>query len=223
MTLLDHDLARRRRQDLALTERELARLLGVGGAVVRGLEQGRNHETLPLGLLARWAELLGVQLALLLTEPDGEVQPTEPDDAAAIGMLLAEADRLIALDALADALDWSLERVRTAVADLAGRTAGVGLVVHRLNNDVALRPAATRGDEVKELLRVHQARRGLQLTEAKVLYRVMRGTLELNHLGNADRVALGRLQRAGIVDLDVAGLKLTDSAAGSLVGEPQGT
>lgn len=91
----------------------------------------------------------------------------------------------------------------------------VGCPFHRHNGDVAIRPQATTDPDVRRrLLRLHQARRGLTLTEARVLYRVAQGEVDEEKLSNPDGVALNRLRRAGLVTEDVRPGLTTDTASG---------
>ena len=60
-------------------------------------------------------------------------------------------------------------------------------------------------------MRQHHARRGLSLTEARVLYRLLDGPVDEGKLSNPESVALNRLRHAGIATEDVkAGLTEAD-------------
>ena len=58
--LLDTATLRRLRLQAGYSTRRFARALGVSASTVRSLEEGSNHDQLPLTLLACLAELLGV-------------------------------------------------------------------------------------------------------------------------------------------------------------------
>ena len=57
-------------------------------------------------------------------------------------------------------------------------------------------------ERMKDALRRHAAQYGLKLQEVDLLRRIVDGDVRENNLGNADRVALGRLRNAGIIDRD---------------------
>lgn len=113
------------------------------------------------------------------------------------------------------ALGISLPETKSVLDRLEGLLPRVGLVLHRHNGDVAIRPQATTDPDIRRrLLRLHQARRGLTLTEARVLYRVAQGEVDEGKLSNPDGVALNRLRRAGLVTEDVRPGLTTDTASG---------
>lgn len=215
---LNAELIRRRRRELAMSHRQLARSLSVTSIVVSGLEAGSNHETLTLGFVGKLAEVLAIAPHTLI-ESDRADDPTAPGDlVAAVGSLLASISTLTPVSVLVEALDASLADVEAALEVLDAGLAGVGLTVHRLKGEVMLRPNAQLDpDSLKVMLRRHQARRGLNLTEARVLARVLAGSLDEGKLGNADMVALNRLRNAGLVtETDVVltrDVQLTFSAA----------
>lgn len=59
-SLLDGELLRRRRQELGVSERELARRIGVSDAFIFSTERGSNHPDIPVGLLAELMSHLGL-------------------------------------------------------------------------------------------------------------------------------------------------------------------
>lgn len=203
--MLDHDRIKRRRKQLNITQRGLARQLGVSLTVVTNLESGINHDDLPLGLVRRLVDALALEPCDLLTSgpEDATTDVGSAPDAAAVGVLLTQLDALAELDTLAHALQWPLQRAADAVNTLADRLDGTGIRLHQLGSQVALRPASNDSPDVlRRLHRRQQARRGLTLTEARVLHRAWAGRLDPHRLGNADRVALQRLQAADLVGDD---------------------
>lgn len=102
--ILDGALIRRRRQDLSMSQRELSQRLAVSPIMVVAAEEGTNDETLSLGVVASLAETLAVEVPDLFLVPDGE--PSEPNShTQAVGSLLAEVRGLVAVEAIAEAVD----------------------------------------------------------------------------------------------------------------------
>jgi len=197
-TLLDAARIRRLRLIRGLSEREMAKLLGVTGAVVATLERGGNHNELPAASLAALAQALGVDVSTLFSSPAGS---PNADDASVVGELLAGERRLVAVTTLAEALGWTVIRSAAAVEQLAALLPGVGMAVHRLNGDVAIVPAASRDtpQALATLARRSFARRGMTLSQARMLHRVYVGDLAGLEDGNASRVTLGSLLNADLV------------------------
>lgn len=68
-------------------------------------------------------------------------------------------------------------------------------------------------DALARLLRGQHATAGLTATDASMLFRAYTGTVDPARLGNADQVALARLENAGLVDAE---LTITDDVRFSL-------
>lgn len=202
--ILNSDLVRARRNDLGLSQRETARHLGVTSAVVARLEDGVNHRDLPLRTIAALADLLGCHPTDLFHQPpEPDDSADADDDAATLGALLAHLDRSVAADAVADALDWTLPRVRQAAADLDTRlrTCGMTLATTAVG-DLKPVPAATAiaPDELQRAYREHHARRGLTHAEARMLVAVLADDIDPQRLTNPDTVTLARLRNAGLIE-----------------------
>jgi transcriptional regulator with XRE-family HTH domain len=200
--ILDRELIARRRADLCLSQRMLANQLGVTSPTIASLERGDNHGDLPLRLLVRLAEALAVAVTSLFCNDRSRQADDDRDDSAAVGALLFETKVLTPIDALCDALDWPLERVRRAVEALDAELPAVGLRLQSRGGSVAIRRAVEPASaaHVQQLLRLHVLRNGVGLAEARVLYRIMKGTLP-RELSNADAVALRTLANAGLIEL----------------------
>lgn len=90
-----------------------------------------------------------------------------------------------------------------AIDSLESRLAAVGLSLQRRSGQVAIRTTANLDpEERRRLLRSHQARRGLRLTEARILREVLDGNVDEARLSNPELVALNRLRHAGLVTDD---------------------
>lgn len=204
--ILDAAAIRRRRQELALSQRALAKTLGVTLVVVRGLEDATNHDVQPLGLVVDLADALGVPVAHLLAEPSETpaARPNATADARTVGAALHHAGTRIEITALAEALAWTLPRTRAAVERLRTTAATAGLAVHHRDDRVRLVAADDAIDphELAAVLRRHQAARSLTAQEADVLYAVARGDFHARNPSNPETVAVGSLRNAGLLTRD---------------------
>lgn len=200
--LLDTDTIMRRRQNLHISVRGLADALGVAMTVIVRLEDGTNHDDLPLSFVVRLADALAIDLQHLLHTPP--LQPSEREDGATIGALLAETDVLTPVETLATALQWDLARTEAALAQAAADAPKVGLKLHRLRGQVRFVPdqTATTSDEIEQLVRLHDARAGMNIGQAKTLKAIVDGATSKQLQSNSDRVNLGRLRNAGYVTRD---------------------
>jgi transcriptional regulator with XRE-family HTH domain len=197
--LLDADLIRRRRMALGLSERDLAKRLGVTGFTVNALERAANHDDLPAGMIGALAEALALTPNELFNTPTGTQRPEVTVDAAAVGGLLAGDGRLVPTAALAEVLGWTGERVTAALDGLAVRLPEVGQRLHRLGNDVSIVAAVAPADRLEGLSRRVMAARGLTTHQAQLLYRAWCGQLTPTMPSNPDRVTLGVLTNAGLL------------------------
>lgn len=168
----------------------------------RRIEDATNHPDLSLGVVARLADALILPRAVLWAEhdPDSHTPTADPDDAgdaAAVGALLAETEVLTAVEALTDALGWTIRRTKGDVA-------------------IRRRETATDPRQLQALLKHHHARRSLTLTEAHLLYDIHHDHTEQHITGNNDGVALARLHNAGLIQ-DRDQLDLADDVRVSLM------
>lgn len=213
--MLDARTIRRRRGELGLSRRAVARHLGVSGGIIAGIEEGTNHEDLPLRLVGRLAELLAVHLPNLLIGPEVEDREAPGDKLKRLGALLRTADEPVAPETLADVLDWSLGDVSETLAQVDCTLRTVGMRLHHGPDGVEVVAEASRSDsQLEQLLRAQQARHGLTSLEVRLMGSVMDATLDTARLGNAEQVALTRLQNAGYLGDDH---NVTDEVRYSLV------
>lgn len=82
--ILDTALIIRRRTELGITARALARFLNVTLAVVRLLELGSNHDEISRALVVRLAAGLGVDVETLLCSPHPQPSASEDDNDDAV-------------------------------------------------------------------------------------------------------------------------------------------
>ncbi len=204
--LLNTQLIRDRRVDLRLSVRDLAKQLGVSITTVANLEVGRAHGEQPLSLLFRLAEVLAVDVAALLA-PQAPVAASvaDADLVAKVGGVLFELRHLTAPEVLASALNVTTDEVEAAMATLERGVATFGLRVHRLRGDGGVvRSQALPGREEGRAARQQDfARRSMTLSQARMLYRVWQGGFQQKQLSNPDRVTLGQLVNAGLVEAPI--------------------
>ncbi len=125
------------------------------------------------------------------------------DLAASVGALLFDTATFTPVEAMAEATGHTLDDVAAALDSLESRLAAVGLSLQRRSGQVAIRTTANLDpEERRRLLRSHQARRGLRLTEARILREVLDGNIDEARLSNPELVALNRLRHAGLVTDD---------------------
>lgn len=200
--LLDTNAIVRRRQNLRISIRGLADTLGVAMTVIARLEEGTNHDDLPLNFVIRLADALALDIQQMIDQP--EPQPEEPRDGATVGALLSEAGALTPVETLASALGWNLRRTETALDQLAEDAGRVGMKLHRLRGQAQLvYDAATASiQEIEAFIRLHDARSGMTVGQAKTLKAITDGATSKQLQSNSDRVNLGRLRNAGYVTRD---------------------
>jgi transcriptional regulator with XRE-family HTH domain len=241
--LLDVELLERRRAELHLSRRDVAKHLGVTTAVVGRLESGVNHGEQPLSLLLRLAELLALDLADLLPRTGGNAPACDapPDerttgwedpaaaDAQRVGAALHTLGVLVPLESLAEVLGFDAARLEVAVTALESAAPAAGLRVHRLYNRVSLVAAAgvLPAEELAAVLRYDAARAGLNSTQARLVHDALTRAVQPpaeragRHMlarSNADKVAAASLVGARILTTDDVGdLALHPDAAASLL------
>lgn len=223
---LDADLVRRRSAELGLSQRALAAAMSVTAPVLRSLDAGTNHEAFTVAQLQGLARALGVSVPDLFISdspaPDAEIAAADPDvaeDARTVGAALDAAEVLTPTTALAEALGWPLARVEAALEVLDAALHAAGFRLHRLYNRVSIVRAVDAADreQIRQVTRSHLARESLNLTEARLLRKVVTGGGAPKELSNAETVALGVLVNAGLV---VLGKPVGASASRPWVASP---
>lgn len=204
---LARDRIRRRRLELALSERDVASHWGVSTAVVRSVEAGRVDTELALGQLAKLADILGLDLHELLdtghtpATSEAGADGLSAEDVPKVGALLADVRVLVPIDGLAEALGWDLERTHRALEVLDDTLRPAGLRVHRLHHDVRLARTvtATRDTELEALWRRHFAVRSLNPAQANLLRQIRDGKTRLAGSKDTEKVRLPELRNAGLI------------------------
>lgn len=202
MTILNTADIRRRRQTLGLSKRRIAEHVGVSFTVISRIEEGQNHPDLSLQLLCALAGALGCQPAeLFATPPSTPPGPT----AAQLGAALVNVDGDLPVDAIVEALGWTLTDIDQTVRALNQVLSDAGLRCLEDDGLLRLEPAhqALSPSALQQIVKAHIARRGLNPIEAQMLARARDGTLTNQALqGRAATLVAGRLRNAGYLTRD---------------------
>jgi transcriptional regulator with XRE-family HTH domain len=203
--LLDCKRIRQLRHAHGYSVRRIARQLGVSATTITNLETGVNHAEVALRLVTDLAHQLGVTPAELFARPAAQPAAPTSDDQAIEAALAITASATTTTD-LADALGWTLARVRNALRSLQQRQANSGIRVHDHGwQRHALRPATEHlTDEQQQALhRGGPQRRGMTIQTASLLADVAAGavgkTWHRNPSAN-QRIVLQTLLNQGLVE-----------------------
>lgn len=219
--LLDAELIRRKRIALRMTERQLGRLVGKSGQLVRRIEAGLSHEGITVRTAHRIADALGLSLAALfisgspgtpmtpLAEDSGRDDRAGSDaddetDVAKLGALLVEVGERASKELVAETLALSANRLETVLTDMDSRLRPLGLALEVSGAGVAI--VAERGGlaslDVQHARQASRAQQPLGAQEAKMLLRVLRG--DVCATATLDRPAgmiMAKLFKAGAIEL----------------------
>ena len=109
----EHEVVARAIANSGLTVAEVADRAGLDPVDLDSFPMNR----VPLAVLSRLADVVGLPLGRLLQRWQDD-DPEDPGDSAVVGAYLAEFRDGLTRDELAEALDWSLQRVERALATL---------------------------------------------------------------------------------------------------------
>jgi transcriptional regulator with XRE-family HTH domain len=212
--LLNADLCRRRRQELGLSHRELARRIGGSGTIIDRLEAGANHADLTLSYLHALADALAIRLENLLA---GDDTPKAGSDIEQLAGYLHDSG-WAPKSAISELLDWTPARTEQAVAGLHAALACTGLTVQQRDGSIQLVPSIRPGDDDRRraTIRAHLRRAGMNASQARTLHRAIDGLEEQRIMSPEDRTSTGALRNAGYLTRDTRG-QLTDDVRYSLL------
>lgn len=215
--LLNSEFIKRRRVELGLSNRTLASAVGVSSSGLRAFDADASQGDITLAMLERLAKALACSVADLIAapsrptgenddaEPDADAEPDRADDAVTVGMALYASGTLTPIPALAEVTGWTRRRVKDALDVLEQRLAVAGLALHRLEARVAIRGAGdVDGDLVAAAVRAHVNRDGLNVTEMRLLRRILDGDTPPQPT-NSEQVAFGVLANARLIEPDGPG------------------
>lgn len=224
MSILDGQAVRRRRLELGMSERGLAKRLGVTAGVVEALESGRNHQALRLGMVESLAIELGLTVsALLATRTAGPPSLDGPSDLAAkvvAGLVMCGGHSHVG--ALAEMASATLKEIGAALQEIEEAGHGLGLRTARTSMG-AVRLMSTRADAgylADRLAEAELSLRGLTHSHARILWQVAEGLADPDWQrrgGEGRRLAVAFLERSGLIVRGAGRLQLTESAAQSLL------
>lgn len=207
-TPLDVGRIGERRVQLGLSQRELARIVGLNSAAVSQLERGRGQEELTVRVLGRIAEALGLSIGALFSAAGGKtpsgVGASPGSDDLLVEAVLHTAKFAVTSERLSTVLGWELARTRRAIKALQGRLAGSGVVVHWQPNGWTIQPRGDllTADQTAQLERTRMRTRQICEPAMRLLRLIALDGLEKNrakHLGEADRVSLLTFIKSGLV------------------------
>ena len=224
--VLNTEFIKRRRTELGLSNRTLASAIGVSANGIGTFEPDASQADVTLGLLTRLATALICPVAALIAVPAGNGAEDDDSthaggaqggddrgagdgsvalDAARLGQLLNATGVLTPGATLAELTRWPDNRTTAALAQLEADLPAVGLVLHRLGNKVAVRGAGDiDGDAVAGAVRAHLNRDGLNISEIRLLRRILDGNTPTTP-SNGEQVALGVLANARLIEPDGRG------------------
>ncbi|MDP9371847.1 MAG: hypothetical protein M3Q65_05220 [Chloroflexota bacterium] len=185
--------------------REVARA-GRTSAMAVGtmLRTGQASDSLTVAQLSGVAEGAGLTLGELLT-PGAAAHPVQDGDAAGadaarLGRLLAEQDRLVLHDDLCAVLGWTRDRLTAAIVLLHARLVPAGLGVHDVQAGVGIRPVdPSEAESARALAQRRTGRHGLDYASARLLHLADAGQLSKRELPKSQQPRLAALDRLGMV------------------------
>lgn len=189
---------RRRRLELGLTRRELARRAAVDLSVI---EDAEAHG---IEIYDHTTSLLASELGIDTSHPP-QPRSSPPGDVEILGALLADLGTPTATQTIAAALAWAPERVRDAAGTLRHELQRLGQTVTLSPGDqLDLAPYATCiSDEQRAA--VHREALTIDHATAEVLLSVLRGRRDdrsWNNLNDDQRVIAMQLVAAGAITED---------------------
>ena len=206
---LGADELRRRRRELGLTQRELARQAALHLSII---EDAETHG-IPIydHTASRLAGALGID-----TSQARQPQSSPPGDVEVLGAMLADLGTPIATQTIAAALAWTAERVHAAAAQLRHELQQLGQTITLSPSDhLSLAPYATCiSDEQRAAVR-HQALT-IDDTTAEILLTALRGRRDersWNKLDDNQRDIAMQLVAAGAITEDNGRLAASEHLA----------
>jgi transcriptional regulator with XRE-family HTH domain len=189
------DELRRRRLELGLTRRELARRAAVDLSVI---EDAEAHG---IGIYDHTASLLAGELGID-TRHVPQPRSSSPSDIEVLGAVLADVGAPIETQTIAAALVWPAERVRDAAAQLRHELQRLGQTVTLSPSDeLGLAPFATCIND-EQRAAVHREALSIDHATAEVLLAILRGRRDersWNKLDDTQRVIAMQLVAAGAI------------------------
>lgn len=206
--VVDGRILARRRLEIGLTRRLVARASGVNESVISKLESGELPPLMRAKALLRYADALGLHPAEVFSGHPPPPEPVEPThDATALGALLWSCEQAVPRSAVADALGWDSIRVNRAVEALDFQLRGAGLRLLAGPGElsvVAEAAAVPPREQVAAVVRRQHLRGAVSLHRVKLLLDIANGEFRSNRNANERTLMhLRFLERAQMIDYPV--------------------
>lgn len=166
------------------------------------------------------AAALGVSITALFRSDDEPVEPPgcadvcDPSDVRRVGAVLAEAQTMTAVHALASALGWTLARTFVALDQLEASLDAAGQRLRWIHDSYVGICAADPDDDVLDVLAGSNfAIRGMNVNEAALLAKLANDGPQ-PRTAELPKFPLQRLTRAGYIDTTVLDSDAERTAAG---------
>jgi transcriptional regulator with XRE-family HTH domain len=213
-SILNADLIKQRRLELGLSQREVARRVGISAPAILAIEHGTNHHALTLRVVSDLACALAIPADLLLASRDQPPPPADDDVTLEAALLSVRGARPAAL--LARALGWRRSRLDRAASDLTDRYSGTGAALVRTPRGLQIQPRpGVLKVEMPDSRAARAAGTGRALTtlETRLLVDASEpdGIPRRKIATNATRVAIAHLRRLGYVEETAAGYRASGS------------
>lgn len=178
------------------------------------LEQGRLPRHVLAGRITNYADALAIHPAELFGGRPPAAPPLSPaDDVRLLGAVLRGLEGSAPAEAVAEALGWTLPRLRDVTKDLDTALAAVGMTVHTAAGDLALTSRHSDRPEpavVATIAACQRLRRGLDLHRVKLLVDIASGGFKPNSYSNKALTAhLRALTAGGLTVEDPEGATVT--------------
>lgn len=183
-----------------LSRRKLATMIGVSQTAIKSIETGRNHDELNGRHLRLLADALGVKPAELFAAPPAAPPATNDDHLIVPGIVLA-APGGISAEAIALALQWTLDRVDRALRSAQATLVNSGLrLIEAPAHSWQLRPASSAAiREPPDDLTTELDRNTMQLAARIRRYEM---TDRGRTLSTDDQASLAHLVALGLATVD---------------------
>src|SRR5665213_2278291 len=198
---IDGTMLRRRRMELGLTSREVAKSASVSSETIKRLEERGDAGVLQVNTLEAIMNSLAFQLVDVIEAP-----PVIDQNEALLrnlGSYLFEQSRGITPAELAQACGATLHEVESTVPCLESKLRELGMCLHRSSVGISIVAIAQR-----ELERDSPASHARYMTklnngDLSLLLRILRSSVNLNALAQSPNttMSLQKLVGAGLIDL----------------------
>jgi len=180
---------------------------------VRSLQRILNGDPDPgeirVATLDRLAKHLGLPLRSLIAAPasstiaaDADADPgSGPDDAATVTALLYDRETPTLNEDLAEALGWSLDRLRGALTVADERLRPAGLRIVREHGESRVRPLHDHAHQRQSLGQVRAHRGGLKTFEYQAAFQAQTGQVITATNEIRRRLTIGGLANVGVLTL----------------------